>query len=301
MSGMWDERIDNTHLYSALRLTAHMHYKSDGSSSTGTGTGFVVQTEYFRSRDRDREPQRFLVTNRHVLDPDFVKYTGRALESVTIDGYFQNPQHPGLAPERISVTINQPEVHYLDDRPGLDLAVINLATATISGPLLVNSLPSRSLADVRYFDHLNVSAGTSVLMAGYPGIDKVSADRPILVAGTIASDPRYPAAIGPNTYPDEALSHAFSWEGMSGSPVFTVSAGMWDPFRKTHEADVVRVAGINAGHIIIGAGSLTRFVKATALVDLLHQLGVRGFGLPHRSPDEDDRPPLVSEDVELTD
>ena len=296
---MWDGQIDTRHLYSALRLTAHKYYKDGTSLSPGAGTGFVVNPVL------NQDHKGFLVTNRHVVDPNFVKGgSGQALGSITVQGHHQSTKYPTSAPDPISFTIRRPQPRFLDGHPLLDLAVIDLDTADIDGELLVNAIGAHHLAGFRDYGE-EITAGTQVLMSGFPGIGGQVADRPILVSGTIASDPRFSAAIGPNTYADTVLCHAFSWGGMSGSPVFALSplkANTWDAL-ETGRNSRLRLAGVNAGHIIIGEGELTRFVKSTALIELLYQLGVKILALKrgHGQDDLKPRRPLIVKDVPLTD
>ncbi|MGW7003696.1 S1 family peptidase [Streptomyces sp. NPDC054933] len=277
-------------------------YERDGSTSktVGRGTGFVIRGDLFGTRH-----QGYLVTNRHVLDPDFKKLSGRRIESVTVAGYHQG-QRLWAEPDIIRFTIEHPVVVFPDDSADgdrFDVALINLDTANLAqGLVSAPRFPTPRLADYRAFQSANVTVGTQVLMPGYPGIDQSVADRPILVAGTIASDPRSDAAIGRETFAEGVLCHSFSWEGMSGSPVFAL------PRKDMTWADVERgdnkslaIVGINAGHVRIGGsaeGALTHFVKSTVLIGLLRKAGARGLGL-HLPPTASDRPALQDEEVEL--
>ena len=69
--------------------------------------------------------------------------------------------------------------------------------------------------------------GNQVFIAGYPGTSAAEGggrsatndDRPIIVGGIVASDPRCPATFGDAMLHNAVLCH-FSWGGMSGAPVF---------------------------------------------------------------------------------
>jgi hypothetical protein len=135
-----------------------------------------------------------------------------------------------------------------------------------------------------------VTVGGRVVTPGYPGIGGEVAERLILVEGVISSDPRYPAALGNDTYPSEVLTHSFSWEGMSGSPVFSYvpKDPTWDDIENSNYEEAL-LAGVNAGHIKTSSGTagvLTRFVRADALAELLIEAGAQGIPMvsPPKSP-----------------
>lgn len=283
MGVMWDGRIDTRHLYSALRLTAVMH-NSDGSPASGYGTGFVIEHDLFHGGGH----KGYLVTNRHVLDPNFKRYVGRTLTEVTVKGHYQHVYHaqtrsvPSGDIRQIEFKIRNPEPIFPPEP--VDLAVIDLDAAELeAGQLDINSIPAYQLAGHGTFERALVTVGSQVLMPGYPAVGQDVADRPILVSGTIASDPRYSAAIGGTHLPASALCHSFSWSGMSGSPVFAIASNSERSFGEDEKPELV-VAGINAGHITSdGAqGVLTHFVKAPALVQLLHEAPDHPLLMPDR-------------------
>ena len=63
-----------------------------------------------------------------------------------------------------------------------------------------------------------------------------------------------------------AMSSTISWEGMSGAPVFAFSK----------DIGVTKIIGTNAGHIRgqgPAGGVISHFVRSSALIDLMVQLG----------------------------
>ncbi|MGW6541734.1 S1 family peptidase [Streptomyces massasporeus] len=264
--------VDPQILYSAVRVTP-CFVDRHAVAREPTGTGFFVD-------DTATGGRRYLVTNRHVLDPDFKEYRGWALESVRVDGHYQSDRYGGVlnaTPQ--AVRVGTPAPVFPQD-PSIDLALLPLdehsEITVLEGVGGFNSSPSSLIATSEHFSSGRVTVGRQVLMPGYPGIGGEAAARPILVAGVVASDPRYAAAIGSRTFPNEVLCHAFSWEGMSGSPVLCripKESLTWEDVQNLGGQEVV-LAGINAGHITTSggtAGVLSRIVRADALASLLEQ------------------------------
>ncbi|WP_406102938.1 serine protease [Streptomyces sp. NBC_01003] len=276
---MWDGIINESHLYASLWLTVHM-YEIDGTASktVGSGTGFIVERSLFMG---DTAPG-ILITNRHVLDPDFERTpTGRKLDRVEVKGFVQATYRGRVSgkPKPVEFTITSPQPVFAPEYA--DVAAIDLESAEIPGarPTLTH-LAGYGLASVTDFDR-RLHVGATVVTPGYPSIDQVTGTRPILVSGTIASDPRETLEIGAKEFPECILCHSFSWGGMSGSPVFALvprkpdSAKTWDDVEKkeTHELLLV---GVNRGHVKIGGtaqGALTYFAKSTVLGRLLKSMG----------------------------
>jgi hypothetical protein len=138
MGDMWDEVIDERHLYAALRLSVHT-YESDGSNSStvGSGTGFVMES--IMGSHISGERGGYLATNRHVLDPNFAKFTGRKLDRIEASGFMQaadtfNGRTELLGNARpVKFTIQAPQPRFADGGRDLDVAVIDLETAEIPG------------------------------------------------------------------------------------------------------------------------------------------------------------------------
>lgn len=279
-------KIDAMVLYSAVRLST-VFFDRSNNRRAGAGSGFIVT---------DTAENRYLVTNRHVLDRNFEEFGGWALESVKVNGQYQSAAMDILGTVAQQVTITDPAPKFLDNDK-VDLAVLPLDAPLSHAQALVgkgtfNSLPASMLATTTDFAFGRVTLGGTVLTPGYPGIGGEVAERPILVGGVISSDPRYPAALGIDTYPSEVLAHSFSWNGMSGSPVlcYVPKALAWGDLKTGNYEDVL-LAGVNTGHIKTSgetAGVLTRFVRADALAELLIGTGAQGIPMVSPSKSESD-------------
>ncbi|WP_329531928.1 serine protease [Streptomyces sp. NBC_01450] len=277
------KQIDATTLYSAVRLTVRFSEYGEVRPSAGSGTGFVV------GEGTGPDEHLYLVTNRHVVDADYEKRRGWTLTDVRITGFYQSSRDFQSPPVRQEVVLASPEFCF-PSAWHVDLAVLPLITdrtEVVSGRGRFNVLPASMLALRHDFRSGDVTVGRQVLMPGYPGIGDQLADRPILVGGVIATDPRFPAVLGSKEYPDEALCHAFSWKGMSGSPVLCAVPRpvTWNDFDSKGAMGTQYVlAGVNAGHIEArsdaAAGAISRFVKGDVLADLLRQAGADIFELP---------------------
>ncbi|MFD7004038.1 trypsin-like peptidase domain-containing protein [Streptomyces mirabilis] len=249
-----------------------------------TGTGFIVRQGV--GPGRGVGARRFLVTNRHVVDPNYEKPRGWPLTELRVSGHFQDPRHRAAGASRQGARLMNPAV-YFPSKWDSDLAVVPLDDGEdVEGQGLFNSLPSGILALRHGSLDGEVTVGQQVLMPGYPGIEGHAAERPILVGGVIASDPRYPAATGRDVYEDQVLCHAFSWQGMARPPVLcrVPRPTTWNDLETTGIKDRTLLAGVNAGHIVVRddatAGAIVRFVRANALADLLRQAGLEIFELP---------------------
>ncbi|MFC1407134.1 MULTISPECIES: trypsin-like peptidase domain-containing protein [Streptacidiphilus] len=267
-------KIDARTLYSAVRLITDSFYGAT-TGRIGGGSGFIVT---------DAVTNRYLVTNRHVLDRGFVDPGSWELASVTVKGEYQTSVMDLLGTKTQELTVNNPQPVFPTDRQ-TDLAVLPLdvpfrAGQSLAGTGVFNSLPVTMLATTADVTFGRVGVNSTVVTPGYPEVGQEVADRPILVRGVIATDPRYAAEVGGSKFPGEVLCHSFSWNGMSGSPVLVLvpKERTWDVVA-TGDVDDVLLAGVNAGHIKTGgetAGVLTRFVQADALATLLSRAGAQG-------------------------
>ncbi|TQC41668.1 serine protease [Rhodococcus sp. WS4] len=214
-----NETIGNEQLYRALRLRVE-NYGSGNIVTYGHGTGFIV---------RSHSGSHYLVTNRHVVDRRYLpqdrkKWSSRGLASIEINGFFQNQRDDEPTPQRTSLTIVDPTpvFPYSED---IDLAVIVLPNVgTKSLDLTFNNFDITLIEKRRSIIRGEVQVGSPLLMPGYPELGGGVSERPILVGGWIASDPRYSASYAGNDYPRRVLGHSFSREGMSGAPVLSLSA-----------------------------------------------------------------------------
>jgi S1-C subfamily serine protease len=96
-------KIDTTVLYSAVRLRAAF-FNMFNEKSAGTGSGFIVT---------GAAGNRYLVTNRHVLDRNFRKAAGWTLESVTVNGHYQSTVMDILGTVAQQLTVTDPEPKFL--------------------------------------------------------------------------------------------------------------------------------------------------------------------------------------------
>ncbi|MFE0256206.1 trypsin-like peptidase domain-containing protein [Streptomyces sp. NPDC059010] len=297
---MWDGAINASHLYSSLWLTVHT-YERDGapSKTVGSGTGFVVQRNLFGNDQH----KGILITNRHILDPDYIRLTSKKVDRLEIKGFRQPTwrTRPVGKAQPVQFTISSPEPIFAPDYA--DIAAIDLDAAEIAGGCPELTQLCFGLADAADFDN-RLHVGAQVITPGYPSIDQTTAPRPILVSGTIASDPRESAAIGTAEFPECVLCHSFSWGGMSGSPVFALlprskdSFSTWDENERKGPREL-RLVGVNRGHVRIGGtaeGALTYFAKSTVLGRLLKGMGAI---LLQRFDDYEDGEPLLQEEVPL--
>jgi hypothetical protein len=258
--------VNKLQFYSAASVSAHFVAALGGEGledfETLNGTAFVVRWKN----------ALYFVTNRHVLDYNYRQENpikSVALKSVGIRGYAQ-PADISQTP--VPWTYTHPSVSGITFHPdkATDLAVINITRPEAFAP------PLQSLARIWSVYHEDWLAsqsevdglwpGEEVFIVGYPGLAG-SSERPVLVSGIIASDPRYPAIFGnAKNLGNAVLCQSFSWRGMSGAPVL----GFSESIGKT------RIIGINAGHVgasgVTGGGIISHFVRSNALIDLLNQL-----------------------------
>jgi hypothetical protein len=227
--------ITNANLYAAAKISVEFFDPNTSlKSNHGYGTCFIVGeigTGYF------------VVTNRHVIDPsfwpnpDYVSRTG----TVTLSGWHQSIKSPAEDVAAWSLRLSPPDFIYPHD-DATDVAVARWGGQWLDSPSPLgqgqsNHYGLESLASQQELGRLCI--GDVVYTAGYPAVGGVIGDRPILVSGTLASDPRYEAVFGTTKLSHSILCHSFSWAGMSGAPVLALSQGIgW-----------ARVVGVNAGHI----------------------------------------------------
>ncbi len=267
MMGLRDSAL---YLYTATRIATNFYDVRTGKSDEKKrwGTGFVIATE------GDQADLGFLVTARHVVDPAFTDSETRhlRLEAVDLSYWYQPFDRPDVLPSHRVVRHTSPDILYPVD-PDIDLALIRRGGAELAvlqgEDAMANYFGYQWL--VREADYMagRFSAGTDVLITGFPGLPGSDVDptRPLLASGVISSDPRFPYALRQGKTSESVLCHAFSWGGMSGGPVIGVSSG-----------GQIRLVGVNAGHIQVTgqgtAGVLSHFVRSTAIVDMLHREGL---------------------------
>lgn len=260
--------LGRRHLYASVSVTAQFYNRQNGVDlKSRRGTGFVVRGE----------SQIYFVTNRHVVDYNYVP-PGTAevnhaatLEKITVRAEFQpadlSEHTKWTRMEYTAPTCAFPQSDFIDlaafvafdpGRPAY------LEQEIPSAEWQVNHYSTDWLATRAELN--SVLPGDSVYIAGFPGLDQVVPERPLLVAGIVSSDPRYPATFGDEKLENSVLCHAFSWEGMSGAPVVGVPSMV----------SKARVLGVNAGHIAsngVAGGVISHFIRSDALIDLLVSMG----------------------------
>nr|WP_172682066.1 hypothetical protein [Rhodococcus erythropolis] len=272
-----DEKIGNEYLYRALRLTVECQDEYC-KIKPGHGTGFIVRSH----ADGRPAGEHFLVTNRHVVDRTYSR-SGRTpwgsstLVSIRIDGYFQRPRYPNDLPERTSLTMSNPSPVYPTNED-LDVAVIALPSSSDEGKppeRIFNSFPIMKLQSADEIMNGQIQVGSSLLMPGYPELAELEvSDRPVLVGGWIASDPRYSASIMGVERPRRVLGHSFSRAGMSGAPALGLLPAEIDWMGDPQGARVT-LLGINTGHVHLSnePSVISEFVPAPAILSTIAKAG----------------------------
>ncbi|AKC38716.1 Uncharacterised protein [Mycolicibacterium phlei] len=265
--------VSRVHLYTAAAITAHVYDRGTGKNlDSRNGTVFIMKGR----------TGLYFVTNRHVLEDD---QAPSGIDSIEISGHFQSEEDPGAAPVPWTYTHKRPEVVFHSDAH-TDLALIPhpeysprfgspaeppvcWSASNTWAPMTHEMGWLASEAELQ-----QLQPGDQVFIAGYPGVAYVGGngrsankdDKPIIVSGIVASDSRYPATFGDATLHNAVLCQSFSWGGMSGAPVFGFSKSI----------GITKIVGVNAGHIKgqgPAGGVISHFVRSSALVDLLVELG----------------------------
>lgn len=259
--------LDNSFLYSAYRITTE--FTSEINEPTaGDGTGFWVMTN---------QSQLALVTNRHVVDPEYadLKNRGYQLKRLIVSGKCNVP--PSKLPDiDVIFEVVDPDVHYSEVYQNDIACIFNpRVKADIGSPTTIDFfVPINLLATAKDYES-QFSVCDFVAFPGFPEwYDKLQ-QRPILRSGTIASDPRYDYSNVPE-YKGECVAYeAFSYGGSSGSPVFAVEKGpkpgpgiSFPGFRE------LKLLGINAGHLNVGSSNqqhsgISYLYKSSAILDIL--------------------------------
>lgn len=232
--------LSNDALYSAFKVVAEFE-SPDGTKKAGSGTGFFIKN----SRE-----DAYFVTNRHVLDLAFAnpKYLQFKLISLRLIGRSASPGST-LHDVEQSFELQDVECRFHPDRAN-DIACIVKPQGVRSSTIPVSSvIPISWLASRSEFAN-SFSVCDFVAFPGFPRWEDVRGKRPIFRTGTIASDPRFNYSNTSEDMGDCLAYEAFSYDGSSGSPVFSLQKGprpgsgiTFSDFRE------VRLIGINAGHL----------------------------------------------------
>ena len=267
---MIDLSLNRDIYYASRRIEVGWTEKS-GKGRVTQGTGFLIK------KLEPSPPRVFLVTNRHVLDPEYRhrKYLGqvRSIDRISIIG-FEGEIADGDPTQTIVITDFKVQT---SDNWNEDAAVVPVGVVTVVGPKVVRrSWNFNTLAaEDEYGDAIR--AGDMIVSIGFPKFGDYQTQRPVLTSGLIATDPMFPA---PHPKYDNArvvLSDSFSRSGMSGSPVIAVQRGLklGDSLAGLPHREM-RLVGVNAGHLRAEDGDtmgLAHFVRADVIRCLIEKCG----------------------------
>lgn len=239
--------------------------QGDSEGLVGAGTGFFYE----------HDGQSFLITNWHIISG--------------ISPSTRTAMHPkGRTPEHFQVkfaTMEADGIHavmraqqveiYDADGPrwyehpdlGSDCDVVALPYERPASCHQRFHAPANRLSP----DRVPVQPGSTVFVVGYPLALSVGPGLPLLKSGYIASEPNFGVRIGGKLSPvggraDAPDLPAFfldaqTRQGMSGSPVFTLYTGIWnplDPYSPPDEDGGFRLTGsskIGQGYEFVGCYS----------------------------------------------
>ncbi|MCJ0980936.1 serine protease [Rhodococcus sp. ARC_M12] len=268
---MTDETFGTKHLYTAVQLSLEHFHRESNLKRSGVGTGFILVSA--------KSGSAYLVTNRHLTDLPYADHKGYGyqLGGIAISGYSQHTRCLDADVVHQTHLVDQPVCAYPAD-DSVDVCVVSLGEASLLPGF--NTMGVHALASGDAFRNGTVHVGSQVLTPGYPSFNKELADRPILVIGTVSSDPRYDAVMGSHVYSNRVLCQSFSRAGMSGSPVMAIAPAATSFWGEQS----IQVVGLNTGHvsfddptIINGPPSvLTLFTPATEIAAVIHSFEGEG-------------------------
>jgi hypothetical protein len=252
-------------LYTTYKLSP-IFYNANGARKQVSGTGFGLKVD-----------DLFMIaTCRHVLDPAFQKdpeYYGYKLTELEIRG--KNLDGSGK-PTIDTVTISDAFKVFWPSDNVTDVAVMaqfrSKDRQNVGFPHFTNNyFPTPAQA-------ADVSVGEPVAAVGYVDQHDTLDLRPLLRSGKVASDPRYPFSVpmanGMREHRGWVVAYdCFSWEGLSGGPVFAVQIGshlVQDGLYRP-----AFLAGVNAGHLRSSSrthSGLSYFYRVETLLSLVNEL-----------------------------
>ena len=252
--------LSKAHLYSAIRINAF--FDDYGNEKAMVGTGFIVQS---------LKSSLFLITNRHVLEASYsdMNKSHWRLTGLTLSGFCEGEFYP----YRIRLAGIHP---ILPESEGEDVAVIRLTYLHYDGecPGKVISIKSNYIATKEDIEQIQIS--DVVAFPVYHG----QAEMPVMRSGWIASDPiKDFSTAGLLDNARRIAVEAFSWQGYSGSPVFTLDHGLQAGAGLVYGGHFRRskLLGVNAGHIKTTDGSgyhsgLSYLVKGICINEILDSI-----------------------------
>lgn len=267
---MW-HGLNNEFLYAAHRITAHFDRQTDKKSNTKNGTCFFVM---------NKRAKLCLITNRHMLDfgyPDNKQdHIGYQLSCIEIERFERNPETDKLPTNRfvdkaisIENSIRYSRLYEEDVACIVDPKVRTAKDANAS----IDFHISYDLVATKEWLDSKLSVCDFVAFPGFPTWYDKSTYRPIMRAGTIASDPRSDYSPSGQSEGRKVAFEAFSSSGSSGSPVFAAEKGPkpgpglhFDGYREP------KLIGVNAGHLQAEFGNhsgISYFFKASVILELI--------------------------------
>jgi hypothetical protein len=256
---------DASVLYSAHKLFMGFEDEYGKLKEGFTGTCFFVESD----------SHLFLLTNRHNIDAGYKDKNKRQwkLASLSISGYDSKSKYF----KGDIVEIKGPIFPAVWDE---DVAILKVTGFKVdkefSGGVSIRHIQREAIADDAFFSDYNASE--FVVFSGYPTWHDRHENRPIIRSGIIASDPKTNYT-GPNDDPGSRriAFEGFSFEGSSGSPVFSLAFGLiagpgLSGIRYRHQ----RLIGINLGHETDGRtgihSGISRMIKSTVVLELIDSM-----------------------------
>ncbi|MGQ0844381.1 MAG: trypsin-like peptidase domain-containing protein [Sporichthyaceae bacterium] len=257
---MLDLGFAAANLYSAYRLDVTFGLR-DGGQRSGSGSGFVVVRA-------DDVP--FLATARHVVEPRLAipSHVGATLLRIRMTGW---NYAPALADQAVVDVTLKPEVVVPQD-DALDIAIVPLsASDEANGCEIRQWIGEPVVAEEAEFGP-DIRVGDFLASPGFTELPGTALERPVLLTGLIASDPRAPMTItrSGNAVTRAVLYQSLSRSGLSGAPVFATQRGLQlggglsgPPHRPT------RLVGVNTGSFRDSQERPLQFSYFTRSSDLL--------------------------------
>lgn len=253
-------------LYTAYRLEVTFGLP-DGGVRAGNGSGFVVVRA---------DGKAYLATARHVVDPRIAlwRQPGSTLLAVQMRGW----NYAEILADQELVHVELVPQIWLPDDDALDIAVLPLPTAFGGNNCQVRQwIPESLLAEECEFGP-DIRVADFLASPGFTDLPGTALDRPVLLTGLIASDPRAPETVTrPGGSESKAvLYQSLSRSGLSGAPVFATQRGLaFDETIKGPPSRPLRLFGINTGSFRDREElplQFSYFTRSSALLQLLHEV-----------------------------
>ncbi len=225
--------LPRSFLYTAFRIS--VDWSDFGNSKKTAGTGFIVI---------DGAGRKFLVTNRHVVDPGFAdpRRSHLNLASIRLGGFISDSYLPfGADIDVIGMKYARSDLE--------DVAIVEFSKLRHDLPAVkVQNIPRLMFASDADLSELMLAE--TVYFPGYPAWNNSGDGRPIMRRGTIASDPMHDYGGGSLNINGRVIAYeGFSFSGSSGSPIFLPPFGVTLDGRSGGNFRPPKLLGVNAGHL----------------------------------------------------